>query len=68
MSNGTHPSSKELSRYRHEYKILALIKVDTVIAVEKLDEYENSLIIVEEDFGGESLKKLLVTRLWPFRA
>lgn len=60
MSTGTHPSLRELSRYRHEYHILSSLDIDTVIAVDKLDEYENILLLIEEDFGGESLKKRLI--------
>ncbi|MCP5158629.1 MAG: diguanylate cyclase [Gammaproteobacteria bacterium] len=59
MLKGAYPSIRELARYRHEYKLLHALDIDHVIAADRLQEHGNTLILVVEDFGAESLKKLI---------
>jgi serine/threonine protein kinase len=54
-----YPTPEELTRYQQEYRITHQLNISGVIKAEALIEYGNSLIIVFEDFGGESLKQLL---------
>jgi diguanylate cyclase (GGDEF)-like protein len=65
MLKGTHPSPRELSRYHHEYNLLRSLDIDTVIDVLGLQTYENTLFLIVEDFGAESLKNLLTLSPFP---
>jgi serine/threonine protein kinase len=56
-----YPTLEELTRYRQEYDITRLFAdVDGVIKVYALEKSQNTLVIVLEDFGGESLKGALL--------
>lgn len=57
-----YPSAVELTRYRQEYEITRSLELDCVIRAFDQCKHENSLVIVLEDFGGESLSKLLGRR------
>lgn len=59
--NKEHPTPDESSRFRREYEITQKLNGDGVIRVYDLLKYKNSLAIVEEDFGGESLATLTQT-------
>jgi predicted ATPase/serine phosphatase RsbU (regulator of sigma subunit) len=52
-----YPTSEELNRYWQEYDILKSFDLDGVIKSYGIQKYENTLIIILEDFGGESLKQ-----------
>src|SRR5208282_1717584 len=54
-----HPTSEEISRFRREYEMTGKMNGEGVIKLYDLQKYKNSLIMVEEDFGGESLAKLV---------
>ncbi len=54
-----YPTPAELTRYSTEYEITRNLKLDGVIEVLSLEKYHRTLALVFEDFGGESLKKLL---------
>jgi diguanylate cyclase (GGDEF)-like protein len=56
---GAHPSARELARYRHEFDLLRSLDIDHVITVDALQDEGDTLLLVLEDFGAESLKKLL---------
>ncbi|RKZ55707.1 MAG: hypothetical protein DRR08_23560, partial [Candidatus Parabeggiatoa sp. nov. 2] len=51
-----YPTPEELTRYRQEYEITKNINLDGVIKTYALEKYQNTLVIVLEDFGGDSLK------------
>ena len=53
-----YPTSSELTRYKQEYEITRSLTVDNVVKAYALQRHENSLAILLEDFGGESLKKI----------
>ncbi|BBD60732.1 serine/threonine protein kinase and signal transduction histidine kinase [Nostoc sp. HK-01] len=53
-----YPTPSELIRYKQEYEIAHSLNLDGVIRAYELHRYKNSLVIVLEDFGGESLKVL----------
>ncbi len=57
-----YPTPEELTRYRQEYEITNSLNLDGVIKTYGLEKYQNTLVIVLEDFGGDSLKQLIVER------
>ncbi|HEY9650083.1 MAG TPA: AAA family ATPase, partial [Coleofasciculaceae cyanobacterium] len=54
-----YPTPAELTRYRQEYEIIDSLNLEGVITAYELKEYQRTLIIVVEDFGGESLQTLI---------
>lgn len=53
-----YPTPLQLIRYRQEYEITRNLNLDCVIAAYSLEKYHNTLVIILEDFGGESLNIL----------
>jgi predicted ATPase/serine phosphatase RsbU (regulator of sigma subunit)/tRNA A-37 threonylcarbamoyl transferase component Bud32 len=52
-----YPTPEELTRYRQEYEIMRLLtNVESVVKAYDLEKYQNTLVMILEDFGGESLK------------
>ncbi|HAG82258.1 MAG TPA: hypothetical protein DCL61_14090, partial [Cyanobacteria bacterium UBA12227] len=54
-----YPAPAELTRYKQEYELTRSLNVDSVIQAIDLQRYENSLAMLLEDFGGQSLNQLL---------
>lgn len=54
-----YPSPEELTRYWQEYEITKSLNFDGVIKTCGIETYQNTLVIVLEDFGGESLKQFI---------
>ena len=54
-----YPSPSELTRYKQEYEITRSLQIDCAIKVYELLPYKNTLAMVLEDFGGQSLDILL---------
>jgi len=54
-----YPSPVELTRYRQEYEITRSLRGEHVIVAHELRKHQNTLIMALEDFGGESLARLL---------
>lgn len=55
-----YPIPSELTRYKQEYQITrSLDDIEGAIAAYDLLPYENTLVIVLEDFGGQSLSRLM---------
>ncbi|MEG4093360.1 protein kinase domain-containing protein, partial [Microcoleus sp. Pol12B4] len=57
-----YPTPTELTRYKQEYEITRSLNIDGVIIAYDLQKYQNTLAIVLEDFGGESLDIILRDR------
>ncbi|MBD2527319.1 protein kinase [Nostoc sp. FACHB-133] len=53
-----YPTPQELTRYKQEYEITRSLNVEGVIKVYSIQEYQRTLVMLLEDFGGESLAKL----------
>ncbi|MEG3848838.1 AAA family ATPase [Microcoleus sp. herbarium19] len=53
-----YPTPAEIVRYRQEYKILQKLNLPGVIKACDLQKYRNTLVLILEDFGGSSLKKM----------
>ncbi len=56
MLKEDYPTPAELTRYRQEYEITNGLNLAGVVKTYGLEKYQNTLVIVLEDFGGESLK------------
>ncbi|RJR47262.1 MAG: PAS domain S-box protein [Desulfobacteraceae bacterium] len=58
-----HSARSEWNRYKHEYEILCKLRdVKNVIRAYSLDAHQKTLVMVLEDFGGESLKSSITFR------
>ena len=57
-----YPSLEELGRYRLEYEILNRFDLEGIVRADGLEPHQNGLVLVLEDFGGESLHRLMQTR------
>ena len=53
-----YPTPNRLTRYKQEYQITHSLELAGVVKAYSLENYQNTLVIVFEDFGGESLKIL----------
>jgi predicted ATPase/signal transduction histidine kinase len=60
-STADYPTLERITRLRHEYKITENLNLNGVVQVYELEVCENRLILVSEDFGGQSLKLWLST-------
>ncbi len=54
-----HPTSEERSLFRREYEMTGKMNGDGAIKIYDLQKCKNTLMMVEEDFGGESLATLV---------
>ena len=54
-----YPVNSELTRYKQEYEITRSLNVDGIIKAYDLQRYKNSLVMLLEDFGGQSLNLLI---------
>ncbi|MBD2520306.1 AAA family ATPase [Nostoc sp. FACHB-973] len=57
-----YPSPQELTRYRQEYKIIRSLTVQGVVKAYSQQDYQRTLVILLEDFGGESLEQWMHKR------
>ena len=59
LLNREYPSSRELSAFVREYEIMAKLSGEGIIKAYSLIKCSNSLAIIMEDIGGESVAKVL---------
>ncbi|MBE8970082.1 AAA family ATPase [Nostocales cyanobacterium LEGE 12452] len=57
-----YPTPEEITRYKLEYEITRSLSLEGVIQAYDLQQYQSTFAIVLEDFGGESLTKIIATR------
>ncbi len=62
MLKQDYPTPAELTRYQQEYDIINSLDLSGVIKVYNIEKYQNTLVIILEDFDGASLKQLIVDR------
>jgi PAS domain S-box-containing protein len=62
MLKQDYPSSQELTRYRQEYQIASSLNLEGVVKVYSQRDYQRTLVMLLEDFGGESLDRLMQKR------
>ncbi|NMG09449.1 AAA family ATPase [Brasilonema sp. UFV-L1] len=63
--NKEYPTSEELARYKQEFEIINSLNMPGVVKAYTLVKYQRTLVIILEDFGGESLRFLKNTRKLP---
>ncbi|MGH1395314.1 MAG: ATP-binding protein, partial [Trichormus sp.] len=54
-----YPTPSELTRYKQEYEITHSLNTDNIIRAYDLRRYQNSLVMLLEDFGGQSLNNFI---------
>lgn len=54
-----YPSPQELMSYRREYELLLELDGKGVVRAYSLESWQNTLVMVLEDFGAESLRRIL---------
>jgi serine/threonine protein kinase len=57
-----YPSPQELTRYRQEYQITRSLNLKGVVKAYNQQDYQRTLVIFLEDFGGESLEQWMRQR------
>ena len=57
-----YPSLEAITHLRQEYQIPCKLEWEGIVKPYSLETYQNSFALVFEDFGGNSLKRLLATR------
>ncbi|MEG4352573.1 AAA family ATPase, partial [Microcoleus sp. LAD1_D3] len=57
-----YPTPAELVRYQQEYEITRSFELGGVVKAYELRKHNNTLVMLLEDFGGESLERLLEKR------
>lgn len=62
-----YPSLEEITRLRHEYKILEHLEIDGVIRTLGLENNQNGLALILEDFGEDSLKEFCTVNPIPVK-
>ncbi len=54
-----HPTIEEISRLKHEHKILRHLESEGIVKPIALENYHNGLALIVENFSGQSLKDFL---------
>ncbi|MBD2741929.1 AAA family ATPase [Coleofasciculus sp. FACHB-1120] len=62
MLKQDYPSPPELTRYRQEYEITRSLNLEGVVKAYSQQDYQRTLVILLEDFGGESLEQWMHKR------
>jgi len=62
LLNRQYPTPEELTHFRMEYEVTRELNMDGVIGIIGIETYENSLVIIEEDFYANSLRHSLETQ------
>lgn len=62
MLKQDYPSPQELTRYRQEYQIARALDLEGVVKAYSQRDYQRTLVILLEDFGGESLDRWMQKR------
>ena len=57
--NAQYPTSRQIARFQHEYKILSMLPPDGIIQAFGLEQVGHNVALILEDFGDESLSSLL---------
>ncbi|MGK7901433.1 MAG: AAA family ATPase, partial [Hormoscilla sp.] len=60
-----YPTPGQLTRYKQEYSLVRGLNIPGVISAYDLQLVKNTLVMVLEDFGGESLQEIVRKRQFP---
>ncbi|MBN2739027.1 MAG: AAA family ATPase [Spirochaetales bacterium] len=61
LLNKEFPSDEEMSYFMREYEVTRKLLAPGIIKVYSLEKYNNSLVIVMEDFGAESIRNVMAS-------
>jgi|WetSurSiteA1Bulk_404760.scaffolds.fasta_scaffold00015_14 predicted ATPase/signal transduction histidine kinase len=56
---GEYPNPERIVRFKREFEILKNLSIDGIVKVYSIENYNNKWAIIMEDFGAESIKKIL---------
>ncbi|PKN51712.1 MAG: serine/threonine-protein kinase PknK [Deltaproteobacteria bacterium HGW-Deltaproteobacteria-13] len=56
-----YPTPAEIARFKQEYELVKKLDIENIIKIFDLVEYNDKYAIIEEDFGGISLREILKT-------
>lgn len=59
MLKNDYPTPEERTRYQQEYDIMRSLDIDGVAKVFQFEKHQNSFVMTVEDFGGDSLARLM---------
>lgn len=62
LLNCNYPTLEKITNLRHEYKILKDLTSNGVVKLYKLEKYQNSFALILEDFGGQALSQIIISR------
>lgn len=54
-----YPTPEEIRKYKQEYQLTRRLNLASVVKAYRLEQYQNNVVIIFEDFGGDSLQLLL---------
>ncbi|MDD5524455.1 MAG: serine/threonine-protein kinase, partial [Smithella sp.] len=54
-----YPTPSEIARFKQEYNLVKKLDIQNIIKIFDLVEHDDKYAIIEEDFGGESIKEKL---------
>lgn len=54
-----YPTPEEIRKYKQEYQLTRRLNLAGVVKAYRLEQYQNNVVIIFEDFGGDSLQLLL---------
>ncbi|WP_445632683.1 histidine kinase [Nostoc sp. DSM 114161] len=57
-----YPTPEEITRYKLEYEITRSLSLEGVIQAYDFQQYQNTFLLILEDFGGESLAKIITNK------
>jgi serine/threonine protein kinase len=57
-----YPTPSEVARFKQEYELVKKLAIENIIKIFDLVEHDDQYALVEEDFGGISLKEILKTK------
>jgi PAS domain S-box-containing protein len=63
--NQDYPTPEAINRYQKEYEILTSLQQDGVIKAYDLHHFQNTVVLVLEDFGGQSLSQVMANQKLP---
>ncbi len=57
-----YPTLEEITRLRHEYKVLKDLAIKGVVKSYDIEKYQNGFALILEYFSGQSLSQILISR------
>ncbi|MFT6030801.1 MAG: serine/threonine protein kinase, partial [Oleiphilaceae bacterium] len=67
LLNEEFPSSECMAKFRREYELAKIVNSASIIKVYDLFRYQNTLVMVQEDFEGSSLADLFDSNALPIK-